>query len=221
MRRKICILLAVFILVNSFSFAFAKSDENIECSSISFLDKAGNNITSSYTSGKITAKATLVNSSGYKINPVMLVCLYENGIMKNVWYKSAEINSESSGDVKCEFTPGTLSNSHTIKATVLKSMISLNAYYETATLFENNTDLYGILINGVSLKEYKDSENFYKVNTKTENITVEPLVKDGGAKATVALPDSVPGVAKINIKAVSGAERNINIVQITWIPLTT
>lgn len=212
MKKILSLIIVALFILNIMPVVYASDNGNIECSAISFVDVNGVAIDSNYSSGKIIAKADVKNNTQGTIKPVMLVCLYKSGVLENVWYDDAtQIITGQTGTVKTEFTPPALSNLQTIKATVLDNLTDINSFYETATLFDNSVNLDGILIDGKEIDSYSDNIDFYTVNCKTKDAKITPLLKDGGTKITTVMPQSIPGVAKIDIESPLGTKRTISL----------
>lgn len=206
MFKRILACLLTLSIILSMSTAVFAVDTEITCSSISFTDLSGNPVTE-ISLAPIIAKTTIVaNPTGQK--PVLLVCHYDGGMLKEIWHKTADALT---GDISLQFTPASAAGE--IKATLLNDLKTLNYSLASAKLAEDNTNLSLVMVNGEVFEEYSDGTNVYAMKVSEDSeIKIDAIPADGGTKVEVENISTLPGVAKIKIESASGIKRTVEFV---------
>ena len=205
-------ILPVFVIVLALICTLVcASAQSSVCTNIQYLDADGNVITS-YTEGAVYATAKLENNTDDAIKPVLVVAGYKDGVMNGVWYETTEeeILTGKTGEIVVEFTPVEVGEGCEIKATLIDNLKNLKAYLKTAVMFNDTTDLEGILVDGVYLDGYSNEVTSYAV--QSENGDIVPVVSDGGTVAKYTAPEAIPGYGKITVTSAFGNEKELDVL---------
>lgn len=213
MKKIVAFLLIVSSLLCFSGISYAAEADVLECSNITFVDASGNPVTA-LSGEQITAKVTVKNGGVSAAKPTLMVCSYQNNKLNGVWYKAADsaIAQGASAEISVAFTPVTTDENTVIEATIVDSLLKLNAPVAMAKMLESSTDLDGISVGGQYIADYTNEQDEYMVKLSGSDAKVIAQAKDGGTKIEVTQPESIPGNADVKITAADGTERNVALV---------
>lgn len=209
MKKLIGFILILTFILSMSTVTFAEG--GLKCSGISFKDGVGNTVTA-LTQEPVCASVSVTNLGSSSVKPVLVVTSYQDNKLNALWYKAADaqIGNGETGEISVTFTPVTVENT-VIEATVVGSMLKLNAPVAAAKMLESSTSVEKIMVGDIFVEGCSDEEDSYMVKVSGSEALIKAEATDGGTMVEVTQPKKVPGKGKISLTSPSGETRDIDV----------